>query len=36
MQSALGLPRADDPDAAIHLRADIEAAARVKIFLDMG
>ena len=36
MQSALGLPRADDPDAAIHLRADIEAAARVKVFLDMG
>ncbi len=36
MQPALGLPRADDPDAAIHLRADIEAAARVKIFLDMG
>jgi len=36
MQSALGLPRADNPDAAIHLRADIEAAARVKVFLDMG
>jgi adenylate cyclase len=36
MQSALGLPRAHDPDAAIHLRADIQAAARVKIFLDMG
>ncbi|WP_442009432.1 adenylate/guanylate cyclase domain-containing protein [Mycobacterium sp. 2YAF39] len=36
MQSALGLPRADDPDAAIHLRADIQAAARIKIFLDMG
>ena len=36
MQSALGLPRAVDPDEAIHLRADIEAAARVKVFLDMG
>jgi adenylate cyclase len=36
MQSALGLPRADDPDAAIHLRADIEAAAHVKTFVDMG
>ena len=36
MQSALGLPRAVDPDEAIHLRADMEAAARVKVFLDMG
>ncbi len=36
MQSALGLPRADDPDAVIHLRADGEAAARVKTFLEMG
>ncbi len=36
MQSALGLPRAVDPDEAIHLRADIEAAARVTVFLDMG
>jgi adenylate cyclase len=36
VQSAFGLPRADDPDAAIHLRADVEAAARVKSFLDMG
>jgi adenylate cyclase len=36
MQSALGLPRADDPDAVVHLRADSQAAARAKIFLDMG
>jgi adenylate cyclase len=36
MQTALGLPRSDDPDAIVHLRADSEAAARVRIFLDMG
>jgi adenylate cyclase len=36
MQSALGLPRAQDPDAAIHLRADSEAAARAKVFIEMG
>jgi adenylate cyclase len=36
MQAALGLPRADDPDAIVHLRADSEAAARVRLFLDMG
>jgi adenylate cyclase len=36
VQRALGLPRADDPDAAILLRADSEAAARAKIFIDMG
>ena len=36
LQRALGLPSADDPDAALHLRADSEAAARAKVFLDMG
>ncbi|MCV6981030.1 adenylate/guanylate cyclase domain-containing protein [Mycolicibacterium pulveris] len=36
LQSALGLPRAEDPDAAVHLRADSEAAVRAKVFLDMG
>jgi adenylate cyclase len=36
IQRALGLPRADDPDAVILLRADSEAAARAKIFIDMG
>jgi adenylate cyclase len=36
VQRALGLPRADDPDAAILLRADSEAAARAKIFIEMG
>jgi adenylate cyclase len=33
---ALGLPRADDPDAPIHLRADSEVAARAKVFVDLG
>jgi len=36
IQRALGLPRADDPDAVTLLRADSEAAARAKIFIDMG
>jgi adenylate cyclase len=36
IQRALGMPMADDPDAAILLRADTEAAARAKIFIDMG
>lgn len=36
LQSALGLPRAEDPDAVVHLRADSEAAVRAKVFLDMG
>lgn len=36
IQRAMGLPRAEDPDALVHLRADGEAAARAKIFIDMG
>jgi adenylate cyclase len=36
IQRALGLPRAEDPDAVVHLRVDSEAAARAKIFIDMG
>jgi adenylate cyclase len=36
IQRALGMPRADDPDAAILLRADSEAAARAKVFINMG
>ena len=36
IQRALGMPRADDPDAAILLRADSEAAARATVFIDMG
>src|ERR1700716_3998353 len=36
VQRAVGLPRIDDPDAAVLLRADGEAAARAKLFLDLG
>ena len=36
IQRALGLPRVEDPDAAVHLRADNEAAARAKVFIDLG
>jgi len=36
MQRALGLPRVDDPDARVHLRADAEAAARARVFVDAG
>ena len=36
MQRALGLPRIDDPNEAMHLRADAEAAARVRLFIDAG
>jgi adenylate cyclase len=36
MQRALGLPRIDDPDAPVHLRADAEAAARARVFIDAG
>jgi adenylate cyclase len=36
IQRAMGLPRADDPDAVVHLRADSQAAANAKIFSDMG
>lgn len=36
MQRALGLPRVDDPDAPVHLRADIETAARAQLFVDVG
>ncbi|HEX2286026.1 MAG TPA: adenylate/guanylate cyclase domain-containing protein [Mycobacterium sp.] len=35
MQRALGLPRADLDDA-IHLRADLEVAARAKTYIDLG
>ena len=33
---ALGLPRVDDPDAVIHLRADAEAAARQQQLMEIG
>lgn len=36
MQRAIGLPRIDDPDAAVLPRADAEAVRHAKIFLDMG
>jgi adenylate cyclase len=36
LQRAMGLPRVDDPDAAVYLRADAEAAAYAKKSLDLG
>ena len=33
---AMGLSRVDDPDAAVHLRADAEAAARQQQLIDIG
>jgi adenylate cyclase len=36
IQRSFGLARVEDPDAAVLLRADSEAAARVKVFIDMG
>ena len=36
LQRAVGLPCIEDPDAAVLLRADGEAAARAKLFLDLG
>ena len=36
LQRAFGLPRVDDPDVAVYLRADGEAAARAKLFVDVG
>ncbi|HET9875900.1 MAG TPA: adenylate/guanylate cyclase domain-containing protein [Mycobacterium sp.] len=36
VQRALGLTRVDDPDAAVHLRADGEATAHMQRFLDAG
>jgi adenylate cyclase len=36
IQRAMGLARTDDPDAAVHLRADSQAAANAKVFVDMG
>jgi adenylate cyclase len=35
-QSAIGLPRIKDPDSVVLLRADGEAAARAKFFIDLG
>lgn len=36
VQRAIGLARVDDPDAAIHMRADGEAAAFAQRFVEMG
>ncbi len=36
MQRALGLPREDDYDAPVHLRADADAASRAQVFVDAG
>ena len=36
LQRAIGLPRIEDPDAAVLPRADAEAATRAKFFLDVG
>ena len=36
VQRAIGLVRVDDPDAAVHLRADGDAAAHAKEFLELG
>jgi adenylate cyclase len=36
LQRAVGLPRVDDPDAAVLPRADAEAVTRAKVFLDLG
>jgi adenylate cyclase len=36
VQRAIGLARIDDPDAAVHMRADAEAAAHVRHFFNLG
>ncbi|OBI83833.1 adenylate/guanylate cyclase domain-containing protein [Mycobacterium sp. E740] len=36
IQHAMGLPTVDDPDAAVHLRADAEAAASAQQFIEIG
>jgi adenylate cyclase len=36
IQRAFGMPRTEDPDAVVYLRADSEAAARAKVFVDLG
>ncbi|QUR68495.1 adenylate/guanylate cyclase domain-containing protein [Mycobacterium spongiae] len=36
VQRAIGLARVDDPDAAVHMRADGEAAAHAQRFVDLG
>jgi hypothetical protein len=36
LQGIVGLPQLDDVDGAVWLRADAEAVAHAKFFIDMG
>src|SRR5574337_57765 len=36
IERALGLPTVNDPDAVVHLRADVEAAARQQQLIEIG
>ncbi len=36
VQRAIGLPRVEDPDAVVHMRADGEAAAYAQRFVELG
>ncbi|MGV0795185.1 adenylate/guanylate cyclase domain-containing protein [Mycolicibacterium sp. XJ1819] len=36
IQHAMGLPTVDDPDAAVHMRADAESAAFAQRFIELG
>jgi adenylate cyclase len=36
IQQAMGLPRVDDPDAVVYMRADAEAAAFTQKFIELG
>jgi len=36
IQRAMGLPRVDNPDAAVYMRADAEAAAFAQKFIELG
>jgi adenylate cyclase len=36
VQRAMGLPRVDDPDAKVYMRADAEAAANMAKFIELG
>lgn len=36
MQHAVGLPRVEDPDAPVYIRADGDAAAHIRQFIDLG
>lgn len=36
IQRAIGLARVDDPDAVVHMRADVEAAATAQQFIELG